>query len=449
METNQHMAGTSVKLAYGKEGYDLPLDIPGMDPAVFLPANPKALEHGEASFQSAVRDPIGSLPLVEVAKRALAKARSESREPKVVIAVADHTRPVPDHLLLPWITAELGLPDTCVTILIGTGTHRGSTREEMVRMLGEAAGRFRVVNHDCQDAANLVHVGSSSCGGECWLNRLWVEADLRITTGFIEPHFYAGFSGGSKALVPGIAGLETVRHFHRASLIAHPHATWARIFDNPLQALTREMVALFPPHFIVNVTLNHSKAITGIFAGELVAAHNAGCAAALAEATVKVPRRYPLVITTNSGFPLDQNFYQTVKGISAAARIVEPGGVILALSRCNNGLPMEGEFAEILSEPCDNDELHSKILATKVTRHDQWQVQTLMQCLEKARIVLFSELSPEDRLLNRTEHTQDPVGTIRELIAKLGGGPIATAILPEGPLSIACPPEADGPAEKE
>jgi len=200
------------------------------------------------------------------------------------------------------------------------------------------------------------------------------------------------------------------------------------------------MASFVPPHFIVNVTLNHSKNITGIFAGDMTAAHDAGCAAALHEATVQVPRLYPLVITTNSGFPLDQNFYQTVKGISAAARIVEPGGVIMAFSRCNNGLPLEGEFAEILSEPGSNEELYSKILATQVTRHDQWQVQTLLQCLERARIVLYSELSPGDRIRSRTEHTEDPVGLIRELIAARGGGPMPTAILPEGPLSIACPP---------
>jgi nickel-dependent lactate racemase len=338
-----------------------------------------------------------------------------------VIAVADHTRPVPDHLLLPWIVAELGLSDECVTILIGTGTHRGSTPQELRKMLGAAAERFKVLNHDCQDSESLSFVGTSSCGGPCWINKLWVEADLRLSTGFIEPHFYAGFSGGSKALIPGIAGLETVRHFHRASLIEHPQATWARVFDNPLQQLTREMAALAPPHFIVNVTLNHAKAITGIFAGDVTEAHN-------------------VVITTNSGFPLDQNFYQTVKGISAAARIVEEGGLILVFSRCNNGLPLEGEFADILSEPVSDAELHSKILSTRVTRHDQWQVQTLMQCLEKARVVLFSELSAEDRLRNRTEHTTDPVGLLRDFVAARGGASVAAAILPEGPLSIACPP---------
>ena len=440
MDSIAHSTSNTVRLSYGDEGYVLPLNIAGIEPKVFLPANPDALIDAENVFRQAVRNPIGALPLAEVAAKALEIPHLQGRPPKVVIVVADHTRPVPDHLLLPWIAAELGLPDECITILIGTGTHRGSTPQELRKMLGATVERFKVINHNCQDTGSLSFVGTSSCGGPCWINKLWVEADLRLTTGFIEPHFYAGFSGGSKSLIPGIAGLETVRHFHRASLIEHPKATWARIFDNPLQKLTREMAALAPPHFIVNVTLNHSKAISGIFAGDLTAAHNAGCEAALKEATVQVPRRYPIVITTNSGFPLDQNFYQTVKGISAAARIVEKGGLILVFSRCNQGLPLEGNFAEILSEPISNAELQAKILAAQVTRHDQWQVQTLMQCLEKARVVLFSELSPEDQARTRTEHTKDPIRVIHDFVEARGGSLVSVAILPEGPLSIACPP---------
>ena len=426
----------SVKLAYGEHGYDLPLDIPGILPEVLLPANPPALPDPHAGFLDAVHFPHASAPLAEVGRRAFELPRAEGRLPSVAIVIADHTRPVPDRLLIPWIVQELGIPDECVTILVGTGTHRGSTPEELRKMLGAAASRFRVLNHDCEAAGDLVRLGTSHCGGECWMNRHWVGADLRVATGFIEPHFYAGFSGGSKAVIPGIAGLETVRHFHRASLIAQPNATWARLADNPLQRLTREMTAFCPPHFIVNVTLNRDKEITGVYAGEVTAAHDAGCAAALEEATIRVPRRYPVVVTTNSGYPLDQNFYQTVKGISAAAQIVEPGGVILAASRCNMGLPEEGEFARILGDPRSDLELHLAIQCAKTTQQDQWQVQTLLQCLEKARVILYSELPEKDRTLTRTSHTSDPAETLRQLAAA-AGAPLAVAILPLGPLTVA------------
>jgi nickel-dependent lactate racemase len=362
--------------------------------------------------------------------------RKEGRLPSVVIVIADHTRPVPDRLLVPWIVQELGVPDECVTILVGTGTHRGSTAEELRKMLGGAVDRFRIVNHDCEAARDMMFVGTSSCGGPCWMNRLWLNADLRVATGFIEPHFYAGFSGGSKAVIPGIAGLETVGHFHRAALIAQPNTSWARVVDNPLQRLTREMTAFCPPHFIVNVTLNRDREITGLYAGHVAMAHDAGCEAAIEEATIPVQRRYPVVVTTNSGSPLDQNFYQTVKGISAAARIVEPGGVILAVSRCNKGLPEEGAFAGILADPRPDHELHRAIQCTETTRQDQWQVQTLLQCLEKARVILFSELSEKDRALTRTEHTSDPAETLRQLAAA-AGKPLPVAILPLGPLTVA------------
>jgi nickel-dependent lactate racemase len=425
-------AMSTVRMAYGEHGYDLAFDDALMEPTVILPVDPPAAPDPHAAFLKAVRSPHGAPALARLAKTVLATV--QGRDPRIVIAIADHTRPVPDRLLVPWLVAELGVPDSAVTILVGTGTHRGPTPIELERMLGAAAGRFTVVNHDCHDPA-LVHVGDSSCGGACWLNRRWVEADLRLATGFIEPHFYAGFSGGSKSIVPGIAGLRTVQHFHRAALIADPATTWGDVARNPLQRLTREMTALCPPHAIVNVTLNRAKAITGVFAGAVTAAHDAGCAAALHEATTPVPRRFPVVVTTNSGHPLDQNFYQTVKGISAAARIVEPDGTILALSRCDAGLPDEGEFRAILADPRPSPELHRAIRDAAVTRHDQWQVQTLLQCLEAAQVVLYSGLSAEQRRHTRTGHTEDPAGFLRGL-GRAAGRRLPVAVLPLGPLTI-------------
>ena len=150
MDSIAHSTSNTVRLSYGEQGYLLPLDIAGIEPKVFLPANPDALIDAENVFRKAVRNPIGALPLVEVAAKALEIPRLQGRPPKVVIVVADHTRPVPDHLLLPWIAAELGLPDECVTILIGTGTHRGSTPQELRKMLGATVERFKVINHNCQ-----------------------------------------------------------------------------------------------------------------------------------------------------------------------------------------------------------------------------------------------------------------------------------------------------------
>ncbi len=425
----------SARLPFGETGIEIRLDLPGVHADLVVPKKPLPLPDPRQAFLSSVRAPFGCSALAETARLAFAGARAEGRPPRVTIVIADHTRPVPDRLLVPWLVEEIGVPDSCITVLVGTGTHRGSTPAELEKMLGAAATRFRVVNHQCEDTASLTFMGKSSCGGECWMNRLWVEADLRLATGFIEPHFYAGFSGGSKAVVPGISGLETVRHFHRASLIAQPRATWTEVLGNPLQQLTREMTLLCPPHFIVNVTLDPEKRITGFYAGHVAKAHDAGCTAAEAETAIKVSQRYPVVLTTNSGYPLDQNFYQTVKGISAAARIVEEGGVILIASRCNLGLPAEGDFAAILSDPRADAELHAAIQSSAVTRHDQWQVQTLLQCLEKARVILHSELSQADRNLTRTGHCDDIEYTVLRLASE-SQGPLRVAVLPQGPLSV-------------
>jgi nickel-dependent lactate racemase len=310
-----------------------------------------------------------------------------------VIVVSDHTRPVPDNRLIPWIVTQLGVDDSCVCILVGTGTHRSPTKEELFNMFGpHIHNRFEIVVHDCNDTKNLINVGRSTCGGTCLLHKRYVESDIKIATGFIEPHFFAGFSGGSKAIVPGIAGLETISYFHRARIIADPYATWGRIDQNPVSQLSRNMASLCPPDFIVNVTMNVKKEITDIFIGNHVTAHNDGCKKAEKQYCFPVRRKYPVVIATNSGYPLDMNFYQTVKGISAASRIVEEGGTIIAASECKNGLPGKSEFEKILSKDLSTDDLLNEIMTGKTTRRDQWQVQVLLQILQKCTVCLYSSM---------------------------------------------------------
>ncbi len=421
----------SIRLAYGKGFLDLSLDETHFDVTTLIPENQPGLDNPLERFRKRASHPTGALPLADLAAK---KSRSSSR---VVIVISDHTRPVPDHLLIPWIVEGFGAKDGNVTILVGTGSHRPPSDDELLRMLGrENLDRFRVLCHDCTDSSRLVHVGATKCGGTCLLNRAYCEADIRIATGFIEPHFFAGFSGGAKAIVPGIAGLETIRHFHRAKLIAHPGVTWGETADNPLLNLARAMVALLPPDFIVNVSLNHQKEITELFMGDFISAHQKGCRYVAPESFIAVPRKFPVVVTTNSGYPLDMNFYQSVKGISAAARIVEDGGSIIIASECGNGIPAGSSFEKLLMQPVSSRELLDAVLKSHETAYDQWQVQALLQILSKCRVFLYSSMSHHLQKRTRVAFIDDIEKTLESERRSCGTPILPVAVMPLGPLTI-------------
>nr|HMP43298.1 nickel-dependent lactate racemase [Roseiflexaceae bacterium] len=387
----------------------------------------EGLPHEHAACVAAMRTPIGTAPLHTI-------ARSSDT---VAIVIADITRPSPSERLVPWILAELAhVPREHVVIINGTGSHRANTHAELVQMLGEEiVNTVRVVNHNAFDAATLTHIGRTGYGGEIWINNDYLHADVRIVTGFIEPHFFAGFSGGPKGIVPGVAGIATIMHLHNAQMIGHPLATWAQIDGNPVQGEIREAVALAPPHFMVNVALNSRRQITGVWAGHYLTAHEAGCRFVAEHATRPVDELFDIVITTNSGYPLDQNLYQAVKGMSAAARIVRPGGSIICAAECCDGLPDHGNFKQLLQMRPSPRQLLDMIEAPGFELYDQWEAQTqaIIQC--KADVHLYSSLDPQtvrDALLT-------PVYSIPETLATLllRYGPDARiAVLPEGPQTV-------------
>jgi lactate racemase len=277
----------NVSLAYGRGR--LAIEVP--DHAVVIrPEELPGLPDERAAFDAAVRAPIGAAPLRELARPG----------DTVAIVIADITRPSPSERLVPWILAELAhIPRANVVIVNGTGSHRANSREELIQMLGrEVVDSVRVVNHDAFDDATLTRLGGTSYGGEIWLNNDYVHADLRIVTGFVEPHFFAGFSGGPKGIVPGVAGIATIMHLHNAEMIGDPRSTWARLEGNPVQGEIREAVALAPPHFMVNVAINGRREITALWAGHYLEAHEVGCRFVAAHATQAVENVFDIVITT-------------------------------------------------------------------------------------------------------------------------------------------------------
>lgn len=413
-----------VMLAYGKNG--LSINVPEQTRIV----EPNFLELPENDHElvlQALCNPIGTKPLKEMVKST----------DKVVIVISDITRPTPNHKLVPWILEELPhVPLENVSIINGLGTHRDQTREELVEMLGETiVDSVRIINHHCHEKAELTHLGTSSFGCDVYLNKEYVEADFKIVTGFIEPHFFAGFSGGPKGIMPGIAGIETILTFHNARMIGDPMATWGILDKNPLQEMTREVNNFCKPDFLLNVALNGNKEITNVFAGELTEAHAVGCAYVKEHAMIKCAERYDVVITTNAGYPLDQNLYQAVKGMDAARMIVKQGGTIICAAECSEGMPEHGNFVKILQMRESPKELLEMINDPSFRMFDQWEAQRLAMIQEWAEVYVYSSLPEESIKIAMLTQTKDIEQTLKELSGKYGEK-MSIAVLPFGPLTI-------------
>lgn len=415
-----------IHLQYGREGLDV--ELPDSNVTVLRPRFVPGLADEQAAFTEAVRSPIGTGPLAE-------KIAATDR---VAVVIADGTRALPSDRLLPWLFAELGhVPAENFTVIVGTGTHRPNTPEEIAGIVGrEVAAKYRVINHNAYEKSTMAEVRPAADGiPALWMNREYVKADRRILVGFIEPHFMAGYSGGYKAIFPGVADLHSILHYHRAEMIGHPRSAWGILEGNPTQAHIRRMGLALPVDFLLNVTLNHQQQITRFYCGDVIAAHEAGCVFAKETAMVACPRRYPLVITTNSGYPLDQNLYQSVKGMCAAAEIVAEGGEIVTVARCNDGFPSHGNFAAMLGEYDSAQAMLDAIYTPGFHLLDQWQVQKLAQVLLQARVSLHSELSAEQARQAHLTPIDDLNGYLARRLAELGAdAPIA--VLPEGPMTI-------------
>ena len=304
-------------------------------------------------------------------------------------------------------------------------------------MLGdEVVDRVRVVNHDARDRDSLVFLGEAGNGVPVWINRRWVEADVRITTGFVEPHFFAGFSGGPKMVTPGLAGLETILVLHDAARIGDPSATWAITEGNPVHDDIRAAAAAAPPHFSLDVILNREQRIIEAFAGELEPMHRAACAAAREYAMQSVDAPFDVVVTSNAGFPLDQNLYQAVKGMSAAAKVVKPGGMIVCAAECRDGFPGHGHYRELLASRPSPRELIDAIVSSRTVIPDQWQVQVQANIQARAKVVMYTDyLSDEELGQAHLEQTRDIAATVLEALERRGPG-ATVCVLPEGPQTI-------------
>jgi nickel-dependent lactate racemase len=418
----------TVHLAYGKEGLDVTVPERAM---VIEPRYVPAVPDEPTAILEAIRNPIGTRPLRDLVRPGH----------RVVIVHTDITRATPNDRLLPPILAELesaGVQRGDITLLNALGTHRPQTRDELVRMLGaDVVAGYRCLQHDGNDDANLVSVGTTTFGHPVRVNRTYLEADIRILTGFIEPHFFAGFSGGPKGVLPSIAGAESVLHNHGARMIGDPKATFGITHGNPIWEEMLQAARMTRPTFLVNISLNKDKRITRVFAGELHDAHQAGCRFVGECSMVPVPAPFDIVVTSNSGYPLDLNLYQTVKGMSAAAQVVRPGGAIIIASQCWDGIPDHGPFGSLLRSFKTPAEMLAAVESPGFASADQWQVQTQAKVLLKADVYVRADGLTDEQI---RQSMLKPCRNVEETIAALSAGkpaPPSICVLPEGPVTIA------------
>jgi nickel-dependent lactate racemase len=417
----------NVRLAYGSGGLDV--ELPASRTTVVRPADHPGVLDEPGALRAALRAPVAGPPLREIVRPGQT----------VAISICDGTRAQPRRLMIPAVLEEIdGIVDPDdIVILIATGTHRGNTDAEIRAMLGdEVVERIRVVNHDGRDRDSLVFLGNHGNDVPVWINRRWLEADVRITTGFVEPHFFAGFSGGPKMVTPGLAGLETTLVLHDAVRIGHPKAIWGITEGNPVHDDIRAAAAAAPPHFSLDVILNREQRIIEAFAGEMTPMHQAACAAASEYAMQTVDAPFDVVVTSNSGFPLDQNLYQAVKGMSAAATVLKPGGMIVCAAECRDGFPDHGQYRELLLSQRSPRELIDAIVSSRGVIPDQWQVQVQANIQTRATVVMYTDhLSDEELAQVHLAQTRDIAATVLEELDRRG--PDATVcVLPEGPQTI-------------
>lgn len=415
-----------VELAYGRTGLSLNL---AADADVIEPRYVPGLPDEPAAIRAALRSPTHGSPLGTLVPRGAS----------VGISVCDITRPFPGRRVLPILVEELNAAGAGpTTIFIATGTHRACTAAELDQMLGpEVLAACEIVQHDAFDRSRHQQVATVlGTTTPALVEGRFLEQDVRITTGFIEPHFFAGFSGGPKMVAPGLAAIETVLDLHSARRIGDPCATWGITQGNPVHDAVRAIAAEVGVAFNLDVTLNREHQVTNVFSGELFASHGAGCAFARKTAMVRVPSPYDVVVTTNSGYPLDQNLYQTVKGISAAAQIVKLGGSIVVASECSDGLPAHGGYKELLVRGHDPDTFLAQLFAPGFSVHDQWQVQVQAQIQRKARVfVKTGGLTPDQLRAAWFEPIEDLSACVEDRLRQAGAG-ARLAVLPQGPQTI-------------
>ena len=415
-----------VRLDYGKTGLDV--ELPGngkvVGPLSIREAPP--LANPQAALEAALANPIGTAPLAE-----LAKGKKDA-----CIVICDITRPVPNQLLLPPILRtleEAGIPREKITILIATGLHRPNEGDELVELVGaEVAKNYRCVNHHGKVREEHDFIGTTPRGVPAWIDSRYVRADLKITTGLIEPHLMAGYSGGRKLICPGIAGLDTVKVWHGPKFLEDPRADCGILEGNPVHEENTLIAKMAGCDFIVNVAIDGKRQVTWLGAGDMMDAWMEGVK--FVEQVVRVGVREPLdiVVTSCAGYPLDTTWYQAVKGLTGALPIVKRGGTIILAASLNEGVGSP-EFQEVLRDNPSLEQFIDRIQNTDYFVMDQWQVEELAKVRRRCKVKVVTQGLSSEVLRNcHVEPAESVEKAIAECLEEYGPD-ARIGVIPKGP----------------
>ncbi len=416
-------------LDYGRAGLEVELpDEHVVKCLEYQPAEPLADPEDEVTER--LSRPTGTEPLGR-----LAQGRRDA-----CVVISDVTRPVPNQVILPPLLSRLeqsGIPREKILILVATGLHRPNTRDELVEMVGRCVvENYRIENHHGGELSEHTNLGESPRGIPIWIDTRYVQAELKITTGLIEPHFMAGFSGGRKLICPGLAALETIRPWHGPDFLEHPNARTGCLEGNPVHEENTYIARRAGCDFILNVVIDAQRRILSVVAGDMEAAFYEGVELARGPVTDTIGQPVDVVVTTSAGHPLDTTYYQSVKGMVAALPILKPGGTIILAAGMSEGIGSP-EFQRLFDENPTLEVFMDRILGTDYFVKDQWQLEELAKVRRQAKVKVVTDGLPAETLSRLfVEPAQSVEAAVAEALAE--HGPNATiAVIPKGPYVIA------------
>ncbi len=413
-----------IQMSYGKSGLDI--EIPEYHTRVLTMKNQKAVADPSIAITKSLLKPIATSPLYDLAKG----------KKNACILICDITRPVPNRVLLPPILRTLraaGMPKDKILILVATGIHRPNLEDEINELVGPDIARdYLIENHMSREKSKHKYLGTSSRGTEMWIDERYMNSDFKLATGFIEPHLMAGFSGGRKLIVPGIAGVDTMKVMHGPHMMADANCREGIIDNNPFHEEALEIANTAGVDFIVHLALNENKEITGIFSGHLEKAHLEGIEFVKESVRATVDEPVDIAITSSAGYPLDKTWYQAIKGVTAAANIVKKGGTIILTAECSEGIGSE-EFSQLVYGTKDLDSFLKTIFQKSFFVIDQWQLQKYAQVAKNINVVTVAGGLSKEQKNRMNIPWAETVTDALEQALKRHGNEASIAAIPKGP----------------